>query len=213
LVTATFVNNQFPLTVHISGDGSGQISSTPAGIGCSQPTCSANFETGTAVDLNAVGFSGSSFAGWSGACTGTSSCQLTMNSDNEVTATFNLNSQAASIEISGKLFTGSPLTYTATLNMNNVTQCTWDFGDGHTEPCDLPATTTGVGAVHDITVQTTHTYSETGTYLITVTAINDAGTVVASQEITIVAEGPTAEPPTDQPGPDKRLFFPYVNHP
>lgn len=211
VVTATFAKKQFPLTVHIAGDGSGQVSSVPAGIGCSQSTCSANFEIGTPVALSAAGFAGSSFAGWSGACSGTASCPLTMNSANEVTATFSLNAGAASIEVSGKLFPGQPLTYTANLNMNNVTQCTWDFGDGNTEECDLPASTAGVGTVHDITVQTTHSYAQTGTYLITVTAVNDAGTVVASQQISIVSEGPTADTPTGQPGPDKKLYFPLVN--
>src|SRR5262245_3936463 len=96
--------------------------------------------------------------------------------------------------------------------MNAVDQCKWDFGDGNTEECDLGATTAGVDAVHDITVQTTHTYSQTGTYLITITASNDAGTVVASQQITIVSEGPTADTPTAQPGPDNKLFVPLLNH-
>src|SRR5579864_7889373 len=72
----------------VSLGGSGTVASSPAGISC-QPTCTASLAAGTSVKLTALAAKGSYFAGWSGACKGTSNtCQLTMNSSLAVTATF-----------------------------------------------------------------------------------------------------------------------------
>ncbi len=77
------------LTVTMAGTGSGSAASSPAGIVC--PTaCNAWFNSGTAVTLTATPDAGSAFAGWSGACTGTGTCSLTMNVARSVTATFSL---------------------------------------------------------------------------------------------------------------------------
>ena len=81
----------FPLAVTPAGTGSGTVSSTPSGIAC-PGTCSANFNSGALVTLTAVAGSGSTFAGWSGACTGTATCSVTMSAARAVTATFNLSS-------------------------------------------------------------------------------------------------------------------------
>jgi len=68
--------------------GSGTVTSSPAGISC-RPTCTASLATGTSVKLTALAAKGSYFAGWSGACKGTShTCQFTVNSNLAVTATF-----------------------------------------------------------------------------------------------------------------------------
>src|SRR5262249_55282485 len=50
---------------------------------------SASFASGTSVTLTATAASGSTFAGWSGACTGTSTCTVSMTAAQSVTATFN----------------------------------------------------------------------------------------------------------------------------
>jgi len=80
----------FTLTVKLAGTGSGTVTSTPAGISC-KPTCSASFASGTKVKLTLSAAKGSYFAGWSGACKGTSACTITMNSNLSATATFNIN--------------------------------------------------------------------------------------------------------------------------
>jgi Divergent InlB B-repeat domain len=67
--------------------GKGRVSSAPAGIDCNQP-CAASFPTDSSVTLSATAFPGWTFAGWSGACTGTGSCALTMGDSRAVTATF-----------------------------------------------------------------------------------------------------------------------------
>jgi phospholipase C len=79
----------FQLIVQLSGTGSGIVTSSPAGISCA-PTCTAMFASGTSVKLTAAPRSGSFFAGWSGACKGTSACMLPMNTNESVTATFNI---------------------------------------------------------------------------------------------------------------------------
>jgi len=75
------------LTVSRTGFGAGTVTSAPAGIDCGS-TCSANFDTAQMVSLAAAPMGTSSFTGWSGACTGAGSCQVTMNTAANVTASF-----------------------------------------------------------------------------------------------------------------------------
>jgi photosystem II stability/assembly factor-like uncharacterized protein len=93
-VTATFNTVTFPLTVTLAGTGTGSVSSSPSGISCPS-TCSANFASGTPVTLTATAAAGSTFAGWSGACSGTGTCSVTMTAAKAVTATFNSSSSPA----------------------------------------------------------------------------------------------------------------------
>jgi hypothetical protein len=78
----------FPLTVTDPGTGTGTVTSSPAGINCGA-TCTANFASGTVVTLMESPGSGSTFAGWSGSCTGTGACSVTLSAAASVTATFN----------------------------------------------------------------------------------------------------------------------------
>jgi poly(3-hydroxybutyrate) depolymerase len=77
----------YALAVARGGTGAGTVTSAPAGISCGA-TCSASYASGTTVTLTAAAASGSSFAGWSGACTGTGACAVTMTAARSVTATF-----------------------------------------------------------------------------------------------------------------------------
>lgn len=87
-VTASFRAirpSQFSLAVSVSG--SGRVTSAPAGIDC-DAACSASFATDSTVTLTATPTPGWTFAGWSGSCTGTDPCTLTMSAPRSVTATF-----------------------------------------------------------------------------------------------------------------------------
>ena len=84
-VTATFTQ-QPTLTVTLAGSGSGTVSG--AGITC-PGACSETVAAGTAVTLTATPAAGSTFAGWSGPCSGTGTCSLTIDADTAVTALFN----------------------------------------------------------------------------------------------------------------------------
>src|SRR6188768_3306704 len=77
------------LTVQKSGSGSGTVTSAPSGIDCGG-TCSASFLTGNSVTLMATATPGSTFVGWSGACSGAGSCTVTMSSNQIVSAQFEL---------------------------------------------------------------------------------------------------------------------------
>ncbi len=77
------------LTVQKSGDGQGTVSSAPVGIDCGA-SCAATFPLHTAVALSATALAGSRFAGWSGACTGSSSCEVELAADAQVVASFAL---------------------------------------------------------------------------------------------------------------------------
>jgi YD repeat-containing protein len=77
------------LTISKPGAGSGTVTSSPPGISCGG-TCSALYVKGTSVTLTATPGTGSSFAGFSGGCTSsTTTCSFTITADTTVTATFN----------------------------------------------------------------------------------------------------------------------------
>jgi hypothetical protein len=102
-VTATFdvqAPQTFPLNVSKSGAGSGTVTSSPAGISCGAD-CSESYDSGTVVTLTAAPAGGSTFAGWSGACSGTGSCQVTMTAARSVSATFNTQQFALSVAKGG----------------------------------------------------------------------------------------------------------------
>ncbi|MFO0686241.1 MAG: InlB B-repeat-containing protein [Sandaracinus sp.] len=99
-VTATFTLESFPLTVVTAGSGAGIVSSSPAGIDCGT-TCAASFDYGTMVTLTAAPGLGSSFDGWSGACTGTGTCTVSITAATTVTASFSLQTFALTVARAG----------------------------------------------------------------------------------------------------------------
>ena len=104
----------FALTVTKAGTGSGTITSNTGGIDCGA-TCSASFAGGTKVILTATPSSGSTFAGWSGDCTGTGSCVVTMSAAKAVTATFK---PAPFVAISNNDITATTATVATTVAFN-----------------------------------------------------------------------------------------------
>jgi hypothetical protein len=87
VVTANFSLNAIALTVIKNGTGTGIVTSAATEINCGI-TCATTFGYGTAVTLTASPATGSTFTGWSGACSGTGACSVTMNAAQTVTATF-----------------------------------------------------------------------------------------------------------------------------
>jgi uncharacterized repeat protein (TIGR02543 family) len=88
-VTATFRAPTPTYTLSVTKVvGSGTVRSSPAGISCGTD-CSEPYASGTAVSLTATPAAGYVFSGWSGACTGTGTCSVTLSANKTVTATFN----------------------------------------------------------------------------------------------------------------------------
>lgn len=87
---------QFALTVAKSGNGT----VTGSGINCGT-TCSASYAVNTVVTLTATANMGFRFTGWSGDCTGASTCTVTINAAKSVTANFTQTSATLN-DISGK---------------------------------------------------------------------------------------------------------------
>lgn len=80
-------NDRRTLSVNKTGTGSGTI--TGPGITCGTD-CSENYIVDTTTVIFANPTAGSTFSGWSGACTGSGACTVTMDAAKSVTATFTL---------------------------------------------------------------------------------------------------------------------------
>ena len=80
-------SNLHVLNVSIAGGGPGTVTSDPAGINC-LGDCSQVALQGTVFTLTATETADSIFTGWSGACSGSGPCQVTIDGDTNVQANF-----------------------------------------------------------------------------------------------------------------------------
>ncbi len=95
-VKGTFTGPQ-TLTVANSSvnRGTGTVTSNPEGVACAKGTCKTPFVYKLEVTLSASADPGSYFMGWSGACSGTDDCFVTMDKARSVTAKFKKGSAPA----------------------------------------------------------------------------------------------------------------------
>jgi len=77
--------SQFSLSITITGNGN--VTDSANAINCNA-SCTVSLNENTVVNLNATPNSGFNFSSWEEACTGSSSCSITMSSNQMVTATF-----------------------------------------------------------------------------------------------------------------------------
>lgn len=123
-VTASFTLSTYPLTVTKAGSGAGIVSSTPAGISCGA-TCAKAYAYGTSVTLTATSNVGSTFTGWSGACTGAGPCTVNLVAAKNVTANFAVKMYTVTIARSGNgTVTSAPV------GLNCGSACTTSFPYG-----------------------------------------------------------------------------------
>ena len=86
-VDAVFSANTPRFDLELNRIGDGFVGSTPAGIQCGAD-CAASFVQGALVELFPAAASGWRFSHWSGACSGSGACNVTMDGDRQVTSTF-----------------------------------------------------------------------------------------------------------------------------
>ena len=143
---------------------SGSVSSSPAGVSCTTPaaagqtqaTCNTHFGWNSSVTLTATAAAGSTFTGWSGACTGpTPTCTVTMSAAQSVTATFGITSAATS----------------STLTVNAARSVAAAGGSVSSSPAGINCAAPTTGS----TLQTTCTAAYASTAAVTLTATPAAG--------------------------------------
>ncbi|MBA3459633.1 MAG: InlB B-repeat-containing protein [Deltaproteobacteria bacterium] len=189
-VTATFTLQQFALTVTKAGNGGGTVVSNPTGIACGAD-CSENLDYNTMVVLTATASTGSTFTGWTGACTGTAMCMVTMTAARSVTATFTLQTFALTVTTAGN---GSGTVTSAPAGVACPGDCSQSYNYGTMVTLTQAAATgstftgwggscTGTGAC-TVTIDAAKTVTATftlNTFALTVAkAGNGMGTVTAT---------------------------------
>ncbi len=125
----------YRLTVATTGSGAGSIEFSPPGTSCGN-NCS-TYANNSSVTLTESSASGSTFSGWSGACSGSSiQCLVVMTQDQSVTASFN----AAPSPPTVVSFIASPPTISAgqlsvlSWTTTNATSVSIDNGVGPQQP-------------------------------------------------------------------------------
>lgn len=156
--------NPAPVALNVAkaGTGTGTVVSAPAAIACGN-TCAANVASGTTVTLTATADAGSTFAGWSGACSGTGACSVTPRATTNVTATFNTqaHSLAGTWQWSGPgsngcfFNDGGAFSMSVTLNGSNFSASNVSAGGVETRndaTCDLMSVDTHSGGTGSGTI-------------------------------------------------------------
>ncbi len=124
--TFTLAPTSYQLTVGVSGDGTGTVTSAPQGVNCGSD-CSETYTSGTVVTLTATPAAGSVFAGWGGACSGSGTCQVTTTANRSVTASFALAMYSLSVTKSGA---GSGTVASSPAGISCGADCTEAFNRG-----------------------------------------------------------------------------------
>jgi hypothetical protein len=142
-VEASFEIERFALEITPAGTGSGEVKCDTGG---GPEACAPEYSYGTHVTLTQEAAPGSTFAGWSGACSGLSGCEVTMTAPKAVTVTFK---EAASNEANIRVYS-EPVSEVQSLE----TTCTelnlgvWEPGNEYNseKECELTATSTAANS-------------------------------------------------------------------
>jgi hypothetical protein len=126
-ISAVFevIVTEFDLTVSVQGSGS--VASSPSGISCGN-ACQASYASGSSVQLTAAAAAGSEFVSWQGACNGSDACNINMNQNQQVTATFQTvgtETDALTVSVTGN---GSVTSNPVGISCGN--DCSEDFNSG-----------------------------------------------------------------------------------
>lgn len=188
--------DSYALSVSKDGTGSGTV--TGPGIACGSD-CSETYATDTQVTLSAAAATGSTFVGWSGACTGTGSCQVTMDAAKSVKATFDSETP-----------TNDPLTVSiagadprpAVVNASTALQATVDNATAApTYAWTQESGPSGGASFADAASKnTTVTFATEGTYALKLTATSGTETASDTVTVNVVAASANQAPTVDIAG-------------
>jgi uncharacterized repeat protein (TIGR02543 family) len=207
-VSATFAVS--PATLSVAVTGSGTVTSTPSGINCTS-NCSAPFAVGSNVTLTAAPATGFTFSGWSGACTGTAACTVTLSASSSVSAAFASASVAGSCPTTNTtvasaggqqlglnvsrnsgvaplavFFDASGTTATSTARPFHELEYRWGFGDTASGTWAYGAKAGTASRNEAMGPVAAHVFENAGTYPITVSAFNGTSTVTYNCNITVL---------------------------
>ena len=117
-MAAVHVQGDF-ISVAKAGSGGGNVDSADRRVSCGNK-CVAPYTAGSAVTLTAKANSGSSLAGWTGACSGTAlTCAVIVNGANTTTATFDTVVAGGGGGGAGGGGTTTPSSFALTLSLGN----------------------------------------------------------------------------------------------
>ena len=197
-VSVIYTQILYTLSVTKGSNGSGTVTSSPVGINCGT-ACAYDYVPATVVVLSPVASTGSSFAGWSGACTNpTGTCSVTMNAAAAVTANFTLNTYNLTVN---KVGTGSGTVTSSPSGINCGSTCVYAFNYNQ-----LVVLSAANASGSSFTGWSGSGCSGTGTCSVTITAVaavtatftlnefspvatNDSYTTLKNTSMTIVAPG------------------------
>jgi hypothetical protein len=98
-VAASFIRQPQELTVRLAGAGEGTVYMPPGIYTCGADCRAYNYND--TITLTATPAVGSVFTGWSGDCTGTETCSVTMTQAHFVTATFSVMTYTLIVDLAG----------------------------------------------------------------------------------------------------------------
>jgi uncharacterized repeat protein (TIGR02543 family) len=99
LLARTALAQSYGYALYVIASAGGQVTSSPAGISC-PGACDGSYAGGN-ITLTATASAGYTFAGWSGDCSGTGTCMLSMTDDHTVSAKFTSNAPSAVVPQTG----------------------------------------------------------------------------------------------------------------
>lgn len=171
----------YRLQVTKDGSPADLVERNPAGIFCGA-VCFADFKEGTPVMLTArPSPSQMYFKGWTGSCVGNALvCQLTINEDKEVTATFDT---IADFEASPPIGPAPLFVGFSDTSFNSPSSWLWNFGDGSSSSLQNPE----------------HIFASAGNYEVTLVA---TGSGISPQKTKVITVGVCNEGPVRIAGSD-----------
>ena len=176
---ATYGSSLRTLTVTLPANGTITGSGINCGTGGSD--CTETYTNGTVVPLTATPDASYTFGGWTGACTGTGACSVTMTANRTVGATFT----PPRFTLTVTPPTGGTITATGINCGTGGSDCTQDYDQGTVVPLTAtPATGYTFGGW-------TGACSGTGACSVTMTAARTVGATFTIQRFTLTVTLPT----------------------